>query len=121
MQIAPILLFGWAQAAAPVPRFAPLTGVVFLVMFVGCLIGWLVATVLGFARARAFGPATRWFAFSCLCLFGFNLHLLGFALLGMVETDLEKVLTFGAFSPLFLLLGSLCAVIGFLRLTNPRP
>ena len=121
MQIASTLPLVWAQAQAPVPRFASLTVVVFFVLFVGCLLGWLIASVLGFARARAFGPATRWFAFSCVCLFGFNLHLLAVALLGMTETDPEKVLSFGAFSPLFLLLGSLCAVIGFLRLTNPRP
>jgi hypothetical protein len=121
MQIASTLPLVWAQAQAPVPRFASLTVVVFFVLFVGCLLGWLVASVLGFARARAFGPATRWFAFSCVCLFGFNLHLLAVALLGMTETDPEKILSFGAFSPLFLLLGSLCAIIGFLRLTDPRP
>jgi len=111
----------WAQQQAAVPRFASLTVIVFLVLFVGSLVGWLVASVLGFARARAFGPATRWFAFSCVCLLGFNLHLLAVAMLGMTETDPEKVLSFGAFAPLFLLLGSVCAIIGFLRLTNPRP
>ena len=112
----------WAQAqGAPVPRFAPLSFVLFIVMFACCLLGWLVASALGFARARAFGPATRWFAFACLCLLGFNLHLLAVALVGMTETDPEKVISFGAFSPLFLLLGSICAIIGFLRLTNPRP
>ncbi len=122
MQIASTLpLAWWAQAQTPVPRFASLSVVVFLILFVGCLIGWLVATVLGFARARAFGPSTRWFAFASVCLLGFNLHLLAVALLGMTETDPEKVLSFGAFAPLFLLFGSLCAVIGFLRLTNPRP
>jgi hypothetical protein len=119
MLIASTLPLVWAQA--PVPRFASLTVVVFLVLFVGCLLGWLVASVLGFARARAFGPATRWFAFTCVCLLGFNLHLLAVSVLGMTETDPEKVLSFGAFAPLFLLLGSLCAIIGFLRLTNPRP
>lgn len=119
MLIASTLPLLWAQTA--VPRFASLTVVVFLIMFVGSLIGWLVASVLGFARAGAFGPATRWFAFSCVCLLGFNLHLLAVSILGMTETDPEKVLSFGAFAPLFLLLGSLCAVIGFVRLTNPRP
>lgn len=112
-------LFVSAQA---VPRFGtPLTVIVFIILFVGSLLGWLIASVLGFARARAFGPATRWFAFSCLCLLGFNLHLLAVSLFGMTETDPEKVISFGAFSPLFLLLGSISAIIGFLRLTNPRP
>jgi hypothetical protein len=115
----PLLLLLWAQS---VPRFGTsLTVVVFLVLFVGGLLGWLVAMVLGFARARAFGPSTRWFAFACLCLLGFNLHLLAVSVLGMTETDPEKVLSFGAFAPLFILLGSICAIIGFLRLTNPRP
>jgi hypothetical protein len=109
----------WAQA---MPRFGtPLTVIVFLILFVGSLVGWLIATVIGFARARAFGPSARWFAFSCLCLLGFNLHLVAVSLFGMTETDPEKVLSFGAFSPLFLLLGSISAIIGFLRLTNPRP
>jgi uncharacterized membrane protein YhdT len=105
----------------PVPRFASLSVVVFLILFVGSLLGWLVAAVLGFARARAFGPATRWFAMACICLLGFNLHLMAVALFGMNETDPEKVLNFGAFAPLFILLGSICAIIGFVRLTNPRP
>lgn len=119
MLLASTLPLALAQTA--VPRFASLTVVVFLLLFVGSLIGWLVAAVLGFARSRAFGPATRWFAFSCISLLGFNLHLLAVAVLGMTETDPEKVLSFGAFAPLFLLLGSLCAIVGFLRLTNPRP
>jgi uncharacterized membrane protein YhdT len=115
----PLVAAVWAQA---VPRFGTsLTALVFLMLFVGALIGWLVAAVLGFARARAFGPSTRWFAFSCLCLLGFNLHIVAVAVLGMTETDPEKVISFGAFSPLFLLLGSVSAIIGFLRLTNPRP
>ena len=107
--------------AQAVPHFAPLTVIVFLVLFVSSLLGWLVAVVLGFARSRAFGPSARWFAIACLCLLGFNLHLLAVSILGMTETDPEKVLSFGAFSPLFLLLGSISAIIGFLRLTNPRP
>ena len=115
----PLLAAMWAQA---VPRFGTsLTVMVFLILFVGALVGWLIATVLGFARARAFGPSARWFAFSSLCLLAFNLHLLAVSVLGMIETDPEKVISFGAFSPLFLLLGSVSAIIGFLRLTNPRP
>jgi hypothetical protein len=49
------------------------------------------------------------------------LHLLAVSLFGMTETDPEKVISFGAFSPLFLVLGSISAIVGFLRLTNPRP
>ena len=119
MLIASTLPLLWAQA--PVPRSISLTVIVFLILFVGSLLGWLIATVLGFARARAFGPATRWFALSCVCLLGFNLHLLAVAIFGLNETDPEKVISFGLFAMLFPLLGSICAIIGFLRLTNPRP
>ena len=108
-------------AQAPVPRAPSLTVIVFLIFFIGSLLGWLIACVLGFARARAFGPATRWFALSCACLLGFNLHLLAVAIFGLNETDPEKVVSFGLFAILFPLLGSICAIIGFLRLTNPRP
>jgi uncharacterized membrane protein YhdT len=119
MLIASTLPVVWAQA--PAPRSISLTVIVFLILFLGSLLGWLVATVLGFARARAFGPATRWFALSCLCLLGFNLHLLAVAIFGLNETDPEKVISFGLFAMLFPFLGSICAIIGFLRLTNPRP
>jgi hypothetical protein len=84
-------------------------------------VGWLVATALGFARARAFGPSTRWFALSALFVFIYHIHLIAFALLGRVESDVEKLLTFGAFFNVWIVLASVCAVVGFLRLTNPRP
>jgi len=105
-----------------VPRFGTsLTAIVFLVLIVGGLVGWLIAATLGFARASAFGPSTRWFALASVCLLIYHLHLVAVALLGMVEADVEKVLSFGAFFNLFVALGSICAIIGFLRLTNPRP
>lgn len=122
MQIASTLPLAWVQEAAGVPHFnTRLTAILFLAGFFGSVVGWLVATVLGLARARAFGPATRWFAYSCICLLGFVLYLVAFAIFGMNETDQEKVLSFGAFCVVFLFLGSVCAIIGFLRLTNPRP
>ena len=44
----------------------------FAAVFIGLLIiggiGWLIAAVLGFARARAFGASTRWFSFAAVCL-----------------------------------------------------
>ena len=43
----------------------------FALVFIGLLIlggiAWLIAAVLGFARARAFGASTRWFSFG-VCL-----------------------------------------------------
>ena len=95
--------------------------IVIVALLVAGLVGWLVAALLGFARARDFGPSTRWFALSALCMLIYHLHLVAFGLLGRVEQDMEKLLSFGAFFNLFVVIGSVCAIIGFLRLTNPRP
>jgi hypothetical protein len=90
-------------------------------LLVAGLVGWLIATILGFSRARVFGPSTRWFALSALCLLIYHIHFIAFGLLGMVETDMAKLLSFGSFFNLFVFLGSICAIIGFMRLSNPRP
>lgn len=95
--------------------------VVMVTLVVLGLLGWLVAAVLGFSRARAFRPSTRWFALSALCVLLYHLHIFAFGFLGTREQDMEKVLSFGAFFNLWIVLGSVCAIIGFLRLTNPRP
>lgn len=83
-------------------------------------LGWLAAAVLGFTRARAFGSSARWFALSAVCLVIYHLQ---FLLLGMgvASNDTEVVLGLGAFLNLFVALASVCAIVGFTRLTNPRP
>ncbi|MEA2176635.1 MAG: hypothetical protein QOD00_4227 [Blastocatellia bacterium] len=92
--------------------------VVFLL--VAGLIGWIIATVLGFARARAFGPATRWFALASACMIVFHLQFILLAL-GLILDNPEMTLAVGAFFNLFALLAAVCAIIGFLRLTSsPR-
>lgn len=104
------------------PQQIGLTSVIVIVVLLAAgILGWLVAAALGFARARAFGPSARWFALSALFVLIYHLHLVAFALLGSVEKDIEKLLTFGAFFNLWVVLASVCAVVGFLRLTNPRP
>ena len=91
---------------------------VFLSLLALGAIGWLIAAVLGFARARAFGPATRWFAFAAVCLIIYHLQwiLLAYA---MVNSP-NSVLAVGAFLNLFVVVAAVCAIIGFVRLTNPR-
>ena len=42
------------------------------------------------------------------------------AWIGMTETDADKVLSIGSFIILFPALGALCAIVGFVRLTDPR-
>lgn len=93
---------------------------VFLLLLVCGALGWLVAAVLGFARARAFGSSARWFALAAICLILFHLHfiVLGFA---MTQESSDLVLQVGAFLNLFVVLGAVCTIIGFTRLTNPRP
>ena len=86
-------------------------------------LGWLIAALLGFARARAFGASTRWFTFAAVCLLIYHLQfvLLGLvAVLGAQQNDFDSVLSFGAFFNVFVVLGSVCAIMGFVRLTHPR-
>jgi hypothetical protein len=83
------------------------------------LLGWLVATVLGFARAKAFGPAIRWFALASLFML---IHELQFVLLavGIISQDQDLTLQLGAFFNLFAVVAAFCAVMGFVRLTSTR-
>lgn len=81
-------------------------------------LSWLVAAVLGFTRARAFGASARWFALSAACLVIFHLQLVVFAL--VFDSDPSLGLSLGAFFNLFIVLAAFCAIIGFKRLTDPR-
>jgi hypothetical protein len=109
-----------AQADAPrVTQPTYFLPVVVFLLFAG-LIGWIIATVLGFARARAFGPATRWFALASACMIIFHLQFILLAL-GFILENPELTLAIGAFFNLFAVLAAICAIIGFIRLTSsPR-
>jgi hypothetical protein len=87
-----------------------------LVLLVGGAAGWLVAAVLGFSRARAFGPSARWFAMSALCLLLYHLQWFLWVVFGVYEKEVERLLSVGAFFNLFVALGSVCAIIGFVQL-----
>ena len=80
---------------------------------------WLVAAVLGFARARAFGASTRWFSFAAVCLLLFHLQFLLLAF-GLIIKDLRTVFALLSFFDIFVVAGAICAIMGFVRLTNPR-
>jgi len=80
---------------------------------------WLVAAVLGFARARAFGASTRWFSFAAVCLLLFHLQFLLLAF-GLIIKDLRTVFAILSFFNIFVVAGAICAIMGFVRLTNPR-
>ena len=42
------------------------------------------------------------------------------AVVGAQQNDFDSVLGFGAFFNVFVVLGAICGVMGFVRLTNPR-
>jgi hypothetical protein len=109
-----------ALLAQAVPRFPSSYALLFVVLFVVGTLGWLIAAVLGFARARAFGASTRWFALAAVCMLIFHLYLIAFAWIGTTETDVDKVLSVGSFIILVPALGAICAIVGFVRLTDPR-
>jgi hypothetical protein len=112
----------FAAAAPSVPYNSGLSSVALIVALLAVgLLGWIVAAALGFSRARAFGSPARWFALSALCLVLYHLHLVAFGLLGMVERDTEKLLSFGAFFNVWVIAASVCSIVGFVRLANPRP
>jgi hypothetical protein len=98
---------------------------VVLVLLIAGGVAWLIAAVLGFARSRAFGSSARWFTYAAVCLIIYHVQ---FLLLGIVVvlnvaqnfTDFGMVLSVGAFFNLFIVLAAFCAIMGFIRLTNPR-
>ena len=92
---------------------------VFFGMFLLGAVAWLVAAVLGFARARAFGPSARWFSFAAVCLLLFHIQIIAVGF-GVVTNDKPLALTILTFLNLFVILGAVCAILGFIRLTNPR-
>ena len=84
-------------------------------------LGWLIAAALGFARARAFGESPRWFAISAVCLLLYHIQIFVFVIYGISEQNTESLLAMGAFFNLFVALGAVCAIIGFMRMNDPRP
>ena len=92
---------------------------VFVGMFLAGAIGWLIAAVLGFARARAFGPSARWFSFAAVCLLLFHVQFLA-AGFGVLTNDSDLVFGILTFFNFFVLLAAGCAIMGFIKLTSPK-
>lgn len=102
-------------------RFTPpnyFTPVILSLLLAGA-VGWLVAAVLGFARARAFGASARWFSFVSLCLLLFHLQFLLLAY-GYILKDATTVFAILTFFNGFVVVGAFCAIMGFVRMTSPR-
>ena len=116
MFLATILLLAQVgRSYTPPSSFLP----VVILMLVSGVVAWLVAAVLGFARARAFGPSTRWFAIGSMFMLIYHLQFLLIAL-GIILEDPNMTLSVGAFFNLFAVLAAICSILGFVRLTSPR-
>jgi hypothetical protein len=117
MLASPIIL---AQSEATVYNLPSYFTPVFLLLLIAGGLAWLVATVLGFARARAFGVSTRWFALASACMILYHAHWL--ALVFSINTQNGKIIfPILASLNLFVVLGAVCTIIGFARLNSPRP
>jgi hypothetical protein len=92
---------------------------VVVLMLAAGLVLWLVAAVLGFARAKAFGPSTRWFAIGAVCMILYHLQFLLLAL-GFILDNPGLTLNVTAFFNFFAVISALCAIMGFIRLTHTR-
>ncbi len=106
-----------APALWLLPSYFP--WVAFGLLSVGAL-GWLIAAAMGFARARAFGESPRWFAISAVCLLLYHVQWIVFVIYGINESNPESLLAMGAFFNLFVALGAVCAIVGFMRMNDPR-
>jgi hypothetical protein len=117
----PLLMLFQQLRATPPSYFFLVT----LLLLIAGGVGWLIAAVLGFARSPAFGPSARWFSYAAVCLIIYHLHFLLFGIfvvLGVSQNsaDLTMALGVGAFFNLFVVLGAVCAIMGFVRMTSPR-
>ena len=117
MLLASLLLLLQTETRANEPTyFKP----IFLILLVAGALGWLIAMVLGFQRARAFGSSARWFTYAAICLLIYHLQFVLLALFIVLQNNADMVLNIGAFFNLFVVLGAICAIMGFVRLTNPE-
>ena len=104
---------------APTQFSMSLAWVVFGLLGVGGL-GWLIAAALGFARARAYGEPARWFAVSSVCLLLYHVQWVVLAIYGLNQKSPENVARAIAFFNLFIVLGAICAIVGFARMNAPK-
>jgi hypothetical protein len=116
MVMALLIMLAQTETTFRVPGYFQVT---IMVMFLVGALASLVASVLGFARAPAFGPSARWFSFAAVCLILFHVQYLALGF-GVIANDNSLVFTILTFFNLFILLAAFCLIMGFIRLTNPR-
>lgn len=93
---------------------------IFSVLMLGGALSWLIAAVLGFGRARAFGPHVRWFALAAVCMLLYQIH---FLLMSFASISGKGSLAFPLITSLnlFILLAAICAIIGFIKMKASPP
>lgn len=113
---APLIL---AQNESTVYNLPPYFVWVFGFLLVAGGLGWLVATVLGFSRARAFGGSIRWFAMAAACMILYHAHWLALVL-SIASQNNSIIFTILVSLNLFVVLGAIFTIIGFARLNKPH-
>lgn len=114
--IATLAMFIQVETAFREPAyFAP----VMLSMLGLGAVTWLIAAVLGFARAKAFGSSARWFSFAAVSLILFHLQFIALGF-GLLTKDNSLVFGLLTFFNIFVIIAAVCAIMGFVRLTSPR-
>lgn len=108
-----------AQSEASVYNLPSYFTPVFIALLAAGALGWLVAAVLGFARARAFGASTRWFSLAALSLLIYHVQWLALVFT-ITLNDSKLIFIVLATLNLFVVLGAVCTIIGFVRLTATR-
>ncbi|HWS98687.1 MAG TPA: hypothetical protein VN256_00350 [Pyrinomonadaceae bacterium] len=104
-----------AQAESTVYNLPTYFTWVFGLLLIAGGLAWLVATVLGFARARAFGVSTRWFAAASACLILYHAHWLALVF-SVTSQNGSVIFPILASLNLFVVAGAVCTIIGFARL-----
>jgi hypothetical protein len=108
-----------AQDEATVYNLPPYFVWVFGLLLIAGGLAWLVATVLGFSRSRAFGLSTRWFALAAACMILYHAHWLALVF-SINSKNMDVIFLILASLNLFIVLGAICTIIGFARLNRPR-
>jgi hypothetical protein len=80
--------------------------------------GVRVVALWGAGGAFLFDAVT--FAVSAVCLLLYHVQWFVFAVYGINEQNAENVYGMAAFFNLFVALGAVCSIIGFMRMNDPR-
>ena len=107
-----------AQTETPFYEPSYFVPVIFSLLLLGAVTS-LIAAVLGFARAKAFGPSARWFSYAAVSLILYHLQFLALGF-GLITKNNSLIFSLLTFFNVFVIVAAFCSIMGFIRLTNPR-